>query len=229
MAAIPLEEPDFVAAHMRTKPVQLALPREHVTLLVPDENGTLEPHVPSMHALQGVRESTWDSLEARTRAHTPLVDACEVVILRMVHHGLAHRDMLRARDGRLPTMQTMRRWRQKVPLQVFPPLPRIFCGGLVEEDIGHLHITCERDADVVRSLCAKVEEVTRDLPLADRAMVFRSWKEHGIRWTVSMMVGVVTGDLRRLFAVVRAASPRGPAKAKLFLEDMILLGEDRYA
>ena len=43
------------------------------------------------------------------------------------------------------------------------------------------------------------------------------------------MAGVVPGDLRRLFTMVRAASSRGPAKAKLFLEDMILLGKDGYA
>ena len=41
---------------------------------------------------------------------------------------------------------------------------------------------------------------------------------------------VVPGDLRRLFAMVRAASFRSfRAKAKLFLEDKILLGEDGYA
>ena len=50
----------------------------------------------------------------------------------------------------------------------------------------------------------------------------------------SLMAGVVPGDLKRLFAVVRAGSSWGPAKAKLikaklFLEDTIQLGEDGYA
>ena len=43
------------------------------------------------------------------------------------------------------------------------------------------------------------------------------------------MAGVVPGDLKRLFATVRGASSRGPAKAKLFVEDMIQIGEDVYA
>ena len=43
------------------------------------------------------------------------------------------------------------------------------------------------------------------------------------------MAGVVPGDLKRLFAAVRVASSRGPAKAKLFVEDMIQIGEDVYA
>ena len=43
------------------------------------------------------------------------------------------------------------------------------------------------------------------------------------------MTGVVPGDLKRLFAAVRAASSRGTAKAKLFMEDMIKIGEDVYA
>ena len=54
-------------------------------------------------------------------------------------------------------------------------------------------------------------------------------KEHGCTWTESMMTGVVPGELKRLFATVRAATHRGPGKAKLFLEDMIQIGEDRYA
>ena len=91
-----------------------------------------------------------------------------------------------------------------------------------------MRITCERDVVAAR-LCAKVEEFTADLPLADGAMEFMSWKEHGCKWTESLMAGVVPGDQRRLFAVVRAASPRGLVKAKLFLEDMILLGEDGCA
>ena len=43
------------------------------------------------------------------------------------------------------------------------------------------------------------------------------------------MAGVVPGDLKRLFAMVRAASSRGPTKARLFVEDMIQFGEDVYA
>ena len=43
------------------------------------------------------------------------------------------------------------------------------------------------------------------------------------------MAGVVPGDLRRLFAAVRAASFRGPAKARVFVEDMVQIGEDVYA
>ena len=37
------------------------------------------------------------------------------------------------------------------------------------------------------------------------------------------------GELKRLFAAVRAASSRGTAKAKLFLQDIIQIGEDGYA
>ena len=43
------------------------------------------------------------------------------------------------------------------------------------------------------------------------------------------MTGVVPGELKRVFAAVRAASYRGTAKAKLFLKDMIQIGEDGYA
>ena len=46
---------------------------------------------------------------------------------------------------------------------------------------------CERSPEVAGALCAR----TGDLPLADRAMEFMSWKEHGIHWLVSLMVGVV--------------------------------------
>ena len=92
-----------------------------------------------------------------------------------------------------------------------------------------MRILCARDEALVRLLCAKVAEFTADLPLADRAIAFISSKEQGCRWTESLMIGVVPGDLKRLFAAVRAASSRGPAKAKLFLEDMIQIGEDGYA
>ena len=109
----------------------------------------------------------------------PLAGAYEVVPLGTVHHGPAHRDILRARDGCLPTMQTVQRWRQKLIRRVLLSLPYIFCGG-PEEDTGHICITCERE----RSLCAKFEEFAADLPLANRAMVFMSWKEHVCKWTV---------------------------------------------
>ena len=113
-------------------------------------------------------------------------------------------------------------------LTVIPALPCIFCGG-PQEDTGHLHVLCEKDEAVARLLCAKIEECTPDLALADKAMEFMSWKEHGCRWTESLMAGVVPGELKRLFAAVRAVSSRGRAKAKLFVEDMIQIGEDGYA
>ena len=103
----------------------------------------------------------------------PHAGACKVVPLGTVHHGPTHRDLLRARDSRLPTMQVMRRWRQKITCTLIPTLPCIFCGG-PQEDTGHLRILCERDEAVARPLCAKVEEFTVDLPLADRAMEFMS-------------------------------------------------------
>ena len=59
--------------------VHLVVPKEHAILLVPGDNGELEPRVPSMQALQQVREMEWHSLAARTRAHTPLAGACEAV------------------------------------------------------------------------------------------------------------------------------------------------------
>ena len=55
-----------------------------------------------------------------------------------------------------------------------------------------------------------------------------SWKKPWCKWMESVMAGVVPGVLRRLFAMVRAASCPGPAKAKLFVEDMITLGEDGH-
>ena len=51
LAAVPLEEPDFAAAHAKAPRVYLMLPKEHATLRVPNEGGVLEPHVPSMQAL----------------------------------------------------------------------------------------------------------------------------------------------------------------------------------
>ena len=108
LAAVPLEEPDFASAHAKSPPVHLLLPKEHAILLLPRDDGELEPHVPTMPALQQVREMEWRSLAARTRAHTPLVGACEAVPLGAVHHGPTHRNLLRACDGRLSTMQVIR-------------------------------------------------------------------------------------------------------------------------
>ena len=103
-----------------------------------------------------------------------------------------------------------------------------FCVG-PEEDIGHMRLLCARDEEVAGLLCRRLEEFTAELPLTDRAVEFVAWREHGCRWTESLMAGVVPGDLKRLFAAVRAASSRGPAKARLFVEDMVQIGEDVYA
>ena len=52
LAAVPLEEPDFAAwVEAKAPPIHLVLPKEHATLLLPDEDGVLEPHVLSMRAL----------------------------------------------------------------------------------------------------------------------------------------------------------------------------------
>ena len=110
LAAVRLEAPDSAAA----RAVHHILPKEHAILLVPGDDGELEPRVPSMQVLQPVREMEWRSLAARTRAHTPLASACAAVPLGAVHHGPTHRNMLRADYGRLSTMQVMRRWRQKL-------------------------------------------------------------------------------------------------------------------
>ena len=225
LAAVPIEKPNFAAAPAMAPPVHLLLPKEHAILLVPRDDGELEPHVPSMQALQQAREMEWRSLAARTRAHTPLAGACEAVPLGAVHHGPTHRNLLRARDGRLYTMQVMRRWRQKITRTAIPAHPCSFCGG-PEEDIGHMRLLCPRDEEVARLRCGRVEELTAELPLTDRALEFLAWKEHGCRWTESLMAGVVPGDLKRLFAAVRAASSGGPAKAKLFVEDMIQIGKN---
>ena len=80
-------------------------PKGHATLLVPDEGGVPQPHLPSLRTLQQVTEVMWNLLAAHTRAHTPLAGACEAVPLGTVHHGPTYRDLLRARDGRLTTMQ----------------------------------------------------------------------------------------------------------------------------
>ena len=223
LAPLPLEEPDSAASRAKAPPVHLVLPKEHAVLLVPGDDGELAPHVPSMQALQHVMEREWRSLAARTRAHTPLASACEAVPLGALHHGPTHRNMLRARDGRLSTVQVMRRWRQKLTCVAIPAHPRIFCGG-PEEDISHMRLLCARDEEVARLLCRRVQEFTAEL-----AVEFLAWREHGCRWTESLMAGVVPRDLKRLFAAVRAASSRGPAKAKVFVEDMIRIREDVYA
>ena len=221
LAAVPLEAPDTTAAFAIAPPVHLVLSKEHAILLVPGDDRKLEPRVPSMQALQHVQEMEWRSLAACTRAHTPLAGACEAVPLGAVHHGPTHRNMLRARDGRLSTMQVMRRWRQKVTRVAIPAHPCIFCGQ-PEEDIGHIRLLCARDEEVAGLRCRSVEEFTVEIPLIDRAVEFVAWREHGCRWTaVSLMAGVVPGDLKRQFAAVRAASSLGPAKAKLFLYVLI--------
>ena len=92
-----------------------------------------------------------------------------------------------------------------------------------------MRLLCARDEEVAGLLCRRVEEFTAELSLTDRAVEFVAWREHGCRWTESLMAGVVPGDLKRLFAAVRAASSRGPAKARLFVEDMVQIGEDVYA
>ena len=85
---------NLAAAHAKAPLVHLMLPKEHATLLVPNEGGVLEPHVPTMQALQQVTKVVWDSLAARTRVRTPLAGACEVVPLGTVHHDPTHRDLL---------------------------------------------------------------------------------------------------------------------------------------
>ena len=59
LAAVPLEAPDSAAARAMAPPLHLVLPKEHAILLVPGDNGELEPRVPSMQALQQVREMEW--------------------------------------------------------------------------------------------------------------------------------------------------------------------------
>ena len=169
----------------------------------------------------------WDSLVARTKVHTSLAGACEAVPLGTVHHSPTHGDLLQARVPP-PHHASHAEVAAKNHPYAGSSAFCISCGG-PEEDGGHLRILCERDEAVAWLLCAKVEEFNADLPLADKAMGFRSWKEHGCRWTEFLMAGVVPGELKQLFAAMRAASSRGPAKAKLFVEDMIQIGEDGYA
>ena len=227
LAAVPLEEPDFAAAHARAPLVDLLFSKEHAIFFVPRDDGELKPHVHTMQALRQVREMEWRSLAARTNAHTPLAGACEEVPLGAVHHGPTHGNLLRARDRRLSTMEVMQRWRQELIRTAIPAPPCIFSRG-PKEDIGHRRLLCVRDEEVAGLLCGRVEEFTAELPLTHRAIEFLAWTEHDFRWTESLMAGVVPGAFKRLFATVRAASSRGPAKAKLFVEDMIHIGEDVY-
>ena len=90
LAAVPLEAPDSAAARAIAPPVHLVMPKEHAILLVPGDDGELEPRVPSMQALQLVREVEWRSLASRTWAGTPLAGACEGVPPGAVHHGPTH-------------------------------------------------------------------------------------------------------------------------------------------
>ena len=104
----------------------------------------------------------------------------------------------------------------------YRPTPVSSVGGQ-EDDIGHMRLQCARDEEVAPLLCRRVEEFA-ELPMTDRAGEFLAWKEHGCRCMESLIAGVVPGDLKRLFWAVQGASPRGTAKAKLFVEDMIQVG-----
>ena len=66
-----------------------------------------------------------------------------------------------------------------------------------------MRLLCARDEEVAGLLCSRVEEFMAELPLTDRAVEFVAWREHGCRWTESLMAGVI---------------PRGPeAKGPGFL------------
>ena len=107
----------------------------------------------------------------------PSAGACEAVPLGTVHRSPITRDVLRARDRRLPTIQVLRRWWQNFTRTVIPVLPCIFCRG-AEEERGHWSTLCQRDEAAARVLCAKVEKFTTGLPLADRPLEFMSLKQH---------------------------------------------------
>ena len=170
LAAVPLEEPDSAAACAMAPPVHLVLPKEHTIILVPGDDVELEPRAPSMQALRLVRKMEWRSLAAPTRAHTLLASAYEAVPLGALHHGQTHRNMLRACDGRLSTMQ-VRRWRQKLTRLPILAHPCIFSGG-PEGDIGHMRLLRTRNEEVTRLLCRRVQEFTAELPLTDREVEF---------------------------------------------------------
>ena len=86
-----------------------------------------------------------------------------------MRYGPTHMDMLHAKDGRLPTMQAIRHWRQKLPRHVHPPQPCIFCGG-AEEDAAHMQSPCERSPEVAEVWFAGVEELRGHLPLAEQGL-----------------------------------------------------------
>ena len=92
-----------------------------------------------------------------------------------------------------------------------------------------MRLLCARDEEAARLLCRPVVGFTAELPLMDRAVEFMAWREQSCSRTAGLMECVVSGDLKQLFAAVRAASSRGPAKAKLFVEDMVQVGEYLYA
>ena len=91
-----------------------------------------------------------------------------------------------------------------------------------------MRLVCERSPEVAKALCARVEEFTKDLPLASRVMEIMSWEERGVQHIVSLIARVIPHSRRYLFAIVRAAASKGPARAHLFLEDLVLLGEGAY-
>ena len=65
LPGVPLEGPDFVAAHAKAPPVHLMLPKVHATLMAPNVVGVLEPHVPSMGP------SSWSKRRRGTRWQRP--------------------------------------------------------------------------------------------------------------------------------------------------------------
>ena len=125
-------------------------------------------------------------------------------------------------------MQVMRRRRQNVTRMGLPALRFIFCGG-PGDATGDMRILCKRDEGVAWLLCTKVGDFIAHLQLADKANEFMSWKEHGCKWTESLMAIMVRRHLKGLFAMVGAVSFRAPAKVKLFVLQMIMPGEDGYA
>ena len=54
-----------------------------------------------------------------------------------------------------------------------------------------MRLLCARDEEVARLLCRHVVEFTAEFPLTDRAVEFLAWREHGRRWTESLMAGVI--------------------------------------
>ena len=162
---------EFAATHNKAEPIHLTLSEEHTRLIMPSNDGAIVPDLPSVNGRRVFHEVAWDPLAAQTKAHTLIANAGEVVHLNSMHHGPTQRNVLRARDQRLPTGQAMRWWQQKVTRQVYPPLPHIFCrGGGAEEDTTHMRMVCERSLEVAKARCARVEDVIGDLPLANKAM-----------------------------------------------------------